>query len=188
VNERLGIVEELQAARAKYGRFAYSAPVMERRKPRPAIPVIEPPVDPLKAAQTEIASLRTQNAHLRKKLGLSEAGPISSKIIAISEVQVRFCSELSAAGFKVEGKPLTVDDLKSHHRPRHLAWPRQVCVALVRDLCRWASMPMIGRAFGRRDHTTVHHAVTRAPEIMNANTVLREAHARTLAAFETAAE
>lgn len=188
MNEKLGIVEERQAHRARYGRFAYRPPVIgvEKRKPLSVAPLVEVPVDPLKAAQAEIMSLRTQNAHLRKKLGIAEAGPIPVKIITIAEIQARFCIELAAGEYTIDGKPFTVEDLKSSRRGRNLAWPRQVCVALTRDLCRWASMPVIGRAFGRRDHTTVMHSVSRAPEILRSVPVLRGAHARSLAAFETA--
>ncbi len=55
-------------------------------------------------------------------------------------------------------KGLTLEDLKSKCRARRLAWPRQVAMALVREL-NGASLPKIGRHFGGRDHTTALWAV-----------------------------
>lgn len=49
-------------------------------------------------------------------------------------------------------------DLMSPKRTRSIAWPRQVAMALSKELTN-LSLPEIGRAFGGRDHTTVLHAV-----------------------------
>ena len=55
---------------------------------------------------------------------------------------------------------LRVVDLLSAGRSRSLARPRQVAMALAKELTRH-SLPEIGDAFGRRDHTTVLHACRR---------------------------
>lgn len=43
-------------------------------------------------------------------------------------------------------------------RHRKIAWPRQMAMAVARDITH-RSMPEIGRSFGDRDHTTVIHAL-----------------------------
>jgi chromosomal replication initiator protein len=53
---------------------------------------------------------------------------------------------------------MTVDELVSPSRARAIARPRQLAMALTRRLTR-SSLPVIGRAFGQRDHATVLYAV-----------------------------
>jgi chromosomal replication initiator protein len=52
---------------------------------------------------------------------------------------------------------LRLSDLLSMNRSRSLARPRQMAMALAKELTEH-SLPEIGRAFGGRDHTTVLHA------------------------------
>jgi len=52
---------------------------------------------------------------------------------------------------------LSVHDFDIRKRTRALAFPRQVAMALARDLTD-LSLPKIGEEFGGRDHTTVLHA------------------------------
>ena len=52
---------------------------------------------------------------------------------------------------------IKVSDLHSKKRTRNIARPRQMAMALARDLTQ-ISLPDIGDAFGNRDHTTVLHA------------------------------
>jgi len=52
---------------------------------------------------------------------------------------------------------LKVSDMHSKKRSRNVARPRQVAMALAKDLTQM-SLPEIGEAFGNRDHTTVLHA------------------------------
>lgn len=49
-------------------------------------------------------------------------------------------------------------DLQSKKRPRSIALPRQVCMALARQFTR-LSLEEIGGHFGNRDHTTVMHGI-----------------------------
>ena len=51
-------------------------------------------------------------------------------------------------------------DLLSKRRSRSVARPRQVAMALAKELTNH-SLPEIGDAFGGRDHTTVLHACKR---------------------------
>ena len=52
---------------------------------------------------------------------------------------------------------IKVSDLKSKNRSRSVARPRQVAMALAKELTN-RSLPEIGKSFGDRDHTTVLHA------------------------------
>ncbi len=55
-------------------------------------------------------------------------------------------------------------DLLSKRRSRSIARPRQVAMALAKELTSH-SLPEIGDAFGGRDHTTVLHACKRIKEL-----------------------
>jgi chromosomal replication initiator protein len=52
---------------------------------------------------------------------------------------------------------VTLDELVSPRRSQAVAYPRQVAMYLSRELTD-ASLPLIGKEFGGRDHTTVIHA------------------------------
>jgi chromosomal replication initiator protein len=72
---------------------------------------------------------------------------------SIAEVQ-----SIVAAHFR-----LSVEQLTSASRIAAVAWPRQVAIHLARDLTG-ASLPVIGQAFGGRNHATVLHACKRVSE------------------------
>jgi chromosomal replication initiator protein len=59
---------------------------------------------------------------------------------------------------------LRMADLLSKRRSRSVARPRQVAMALAKELTTH-SLPEIGDAFGGRDHTTVLHACKRIKEL-----------------------
>src|SRR5258708_2661764 len=52
---------------------------------------------------------------------------------------------------------IKISDMHSKKRSRNVARPRQLAMALAKDLTQM-SLPDIGDAFGNRDHTTVLHA------------------------------
>jgi chromosomal replication initiator protein len=62
---------------------------------------------------------------------------------------------------------LRVSELLSERRSRSVARPRQVAMALAKELTSH-SLPEIGEAFGGRDHTTVLHACRRIKELRGA--------------------
>ena len=64
-------------------------------------------------------------------------------------------------------------DLLSPKRNRSVARPRQVAMALAKDLTSH-SLPEIGEAFGGRDHTTVLHGCRKVVELRNSNTDVEE--------------
>ena len=68
---------------------------------------------------------------------------------------------------------LQVKDLLSKRRTRSLARPRQVAMAMTKELTEH-SLPEIGDAFGGRDHTTVLHACRQIRTLMETDGKLRE--------------
>lgn len=59
---------------------------------------------------------------------------------------------------------LKTSDMLSAKRNRSVARPRQVAMALAKELTRH-SLPEIGHAFGGRDHTTVLHATRKVKDL-----------------------
>lgn len=68
---------------------------------------------------------------------------------------------------------IKVADLHSKRRSRSVARPRQVAMALAKELTNH-SLPEIGDAFGGRDHTTVLHACRKVAELREENADIRE--------------
>lgn len=68
---------------------------------------------------------------------------------------------------------LQIKDLLSKRRTRSLARPRQMAMALAKELTEH-SLPEIGDAFAGRDHTTVLHACRQIRTLMEADGKLRE--------------
>lgn len=63
---------------------------------------------------------------------------------------------------------IKVSDLLSKRRSRSVARPRQMAMALAKELTNH-SLPEIGEAFGGRDHTTVIHACKKIKELLSEN-------------------
>ncbi len=82
------------------------------------------------------------------RAGAHGAGPLSVEAIQAA-VAARF--------------GITVDQLTSPSRRAAINWARQVAMSLVRDLTD-ESLPSIGRAFGGRNHATVHNALRRVSD------------------------
>ncbi len=68
---------------------------------------------------------------------------------------------------------IRVADLLSAKRTRSITRPRQVAMALARELTKH-SLPEIGSAFGGRDHTTVLHATNRVKSLREEDSVIEE--------------
>ena len=71
---------------------------------------------------------------------------------------------------------IKVSEMYSKKRVRSLARPRQVAMALAKELTPM-SLPEIGEAFGGRDHTTVLHACRKVRELVEADQVIARDHA-----------
>ena len=68
---------------------------------------------------------------------------------------------------------IRVSDLKGKRRNRQIARPRQVAMALAKELTSM-SLPDIGDAFGGRDHTTVIHACKKVEELSRTDSKIEE--------------
>jgi chromosomal replication initiator protein len=72
-----------------------------------------------------------------------------------------------------------IAELLSKRRSRSIARPRQVAMALAKELTTH-SLPEIGDAFGGRDHTTVLHACKRIKELRDLETRMGEDYSNLL--------
>ena len=88
---------------------------------------------------------------------------LQSKLITIENIQ-----KTVAHYYKVK-----VSDLLSKRRSRSVARPRQMAMALSKEMTNH-SLPEIGDAFGGRDHTTVLHACRKIRELMTEQVDFRE--------------
>lgn len=88
---------------------------------------------------------------------------LQDKLITVENIQ-----RTVAEYYKVK-----VADLLSKRRSRSVARPRQMAMALAKELTNH-SLPEIGDAFGGRDHTTVLHACRKIVELKQANQDVEE--------------
>lgn len=72
---------------------------------------------------------------------------------------------------------IKVSDLMSKRRSRSVARPRQIAMALAKELTS-NSLPEIGKMFGGRDHTTVLHGCRKVKELLETSAELREDYAK----------
>ena len=79
---------------------------------------------------------------------------------------------------------IKVADLMSKRRNRSVARPRQVAMAMTKELTHH-SLPEIGDAFGGRDHTTVLHACRKIKELRDVSPDISEDYQNLLRALTT---
>jgi len=75
-------------------------------------------------------------------------------------------------------------DLLSKRRTRSVARPRQMAMALSKELTRH-SLPEIGDAFGGRDHTTVLHACNKIQQLQDSDSRIGEDYGNLLRTLTT---
>lgn len=68
---------------------------------------------------------------------------------------------------------IPIGEMTSARRHRGVARPRQVAMYLCRELTPH-SLPEIGRRFGKRDHTTVIHAMRKVEQLMREDPYIEE--------------
>lgn len=105
---------------------------------------------------------------LRDLLALQE------RLVTIDNIQ-----KTVAEYFKIR-----VADLLSKRRSRSITRPRQMAMALAKELTNH-SLPEIGDAFGGRDHTTVLHACRKVKELRGSDTRIREDYLNLLRTLTT---
>jgi chromosomal replication initiator protein len=103
------------------------------------------------------------------KEALKDLLSLQARLITVENIQ-----KTVADYFKVR-----VADLLSKRRSRSVARPRQVAMALAKELTTH-SLPEIGDAFGGRDHTTVMHACKRIKELRDTEQRMQEDYSNLL--------
>jgi len=88
---------------------------------------------------------------------------VHDRLITIENIQKTVC----------EYYKIRMAELLSKRRPRSIARPRQMAMALCKELTQH-SLPEIGDAFGGRDHTTVLHACRTIDRLCETDGRLRE--------------
>jgi chromosomal replication initiator protein len=103
------------------------------------------------------------------KEALKDLLSLQAKLVTIENIQ-----KTVADYYKVR-----MADLLSKRRSRSVARPRQVAMALAKELTSH-SLPEIGDAFGGRDHTTVIHACKRIKELRDTEQRMKEDYSNLL--------
>jgi len=103
------------------------------------------------------------------KEALKDLLSLQAKLVTIDNIQ-----KTVADYYKVR-----MADLLSKRRSRSVARPRQVAMALAKELTNH-SLPEIGDAFGGRDHTTVLHACKRIKELRDSEQRMKEDYSNLL--------
>jgi chromosomal replication initiator protein len=97
------------------------------------------------------------------KEALRDLLALQDKLITIDNIQ-----KTVAEYYKIR-----VSDLHSNRRSRSITRPRQLAMALAKELTSH-SLPEIGEAFGGRDHTTVLHACRKMAELRESDARINE--------------
>jgi chromosomal replication initiator protein len=92
------------------------------------------------------------------KEALRDLLALQDKLVTIDNIQ-----KTVAEYFKIR-----ISDLLSARRSRSITRPRQIAMALAKELTNH-SLPEIGDAFGGRDHTTVLHACRKVAELRDSD-------------------
>lgn len=108
------------------------------------------------------------------KEALRDLLALQAKLVTIENIQ-----KTVAEYYKIR-----VADLLSKRRNRSIARPRQIAMALAKELTNH-SLPEIGDAFGGRDHTTVMHACKKVVELKEADQMISEDYANLLRILTT---
>ena len=103
------------------------------------------------------------------KNALRDLLALQEKLVTVENIQ-----KTVAEYYKIR-----VADLLSKRRSRSIARPRQVAMALAKELTNH-SLPEIGDAFGGRDHTTVMHACKRIRELRESERRMTEDYSNLL--------
>ena len=99
---------------------------------------------------------------------------LQDKLVSIDNIQ-----RTAAEYYKIK-----ISDMLSKRRSRSVARPRQVAMALSKELTNH-SLPEIGDAFGGRDHTTVLHACRKIAELRESDADICEDYKNLLRTLTT---
>lgn len=118
------------------------------------------------ALRRVIASARFTGSSITLDLtreALRDVLALQDKLVTISNIQK----------VVVEYYKIRLSDLSSARRSRTITRPRQIAMALAKELTSH-SLPEIGEAFGGRDHTTVLHACRKVKELCETDFRIQE--------------
>jgi chromosomal replication initiator protein len=154
-----------------------------------------------KAEQTGIILPSEVSFFIAKRIrsNVRELEGALKRVIANSQligtpITLEFAKEALADLLAVQAKTVTIEniqktvaeyykirlaDLSGKSRSRSVARPRQLAMALSKDLTS-KSLPEIGKAFGGRDHTTVLHACRKVVELKESDDGIREDYSNLL--------
>lgn len=153
----------------------------------------------LKKAEAEVVALDQASAffiakHIQSNVRELEGGlkrvlafarfhqrPLSAELCRdalkdLLAVQLRQVSIDNIQKTVAEYYKLKVAEMHSKKRSRVVARPRQIAMALAKELTQ-LSLPDIGEAFGGRDHTTVMHACRKIAELRAVDAEIARDHA-----------
>jgi len=108
------------------------------------------------------------------KEALRDLIALQAKLVTIENIQ-----KTVAEYYKIR-----VADLLSKRRNRSIARPRQIAMAMAKELTNH-SLPEIGDAFGGRDHTTVMHACKKVVQLKESDQLISEDYANLLRILTT---
>lgn len=108
------------------------------------------------------------------KDALKDLLALQEKLVTIENIQ-----KTVAEYYKIK-----VSDLLSKRRSRSVARPRQVAMALAKELTN-KSLPEIGDGFGGRDHTTVLHACRKIAELREESNDIKEDYSNLVRTLST---
>lgn len=108
------------------------------------------------------------------KESLRDLLSLQDRLVSIDNIQ-----KTVAEYYKIK-----VSDLLSKRRSRSIARPRQMAMALSKELTNH-SLPEIAEVFGGRDHTTVLHACRKIKELIESNADLAEDYTNLLRTLTT---
>lgn len=118
-------------------------------------------------------ALRRVIAHVRFTGAQIDIGLIKEALKDLIALQARQISIDNIQRTVAEYCKIKVSDLLSPRRTRSVARPRQMAMALSKELTSH-SLPEIGENFGGRDHTTVLHACRKIAQLRETNPEIEE--------------
>lgn len=129
-------------------------------------------------------AIKTLNSGVNASQGLSYHDAINKlgsfmtvkkKVLSVDEIQSQVATEFN----------VTVEEMKSPRKKRHISVARSVAMTLIRDLLPNLSLKDIGQAF-KKDHTSVHEAIVRTRDRINADLELKSKCHRVVQALSKA--
>ncbi|MFK8027247.1 MAG: chromosomal replication initiator protein DnaA [Gammaproteobacteria bacterium] len=108
------------------------------------------------------------------KEALHDLITLQEKLVTIENIQ-----KTVAEYYKIR-----VSDLNSARRTRSITRPRQIAMALAKEVTNH-SLPEIGEAFGGRDHTTVLHACRKTKELRQSDFKINDDYVNLLRILST---